>query len=223
MSATISSTNNKDVISNRGACGGNSRTATTTVVPPPHLSIPRERYTWAVQRSVEHERNADQLMKLGKPDLAAREYQKALQLEDEWIGRDEPVVVDFHRQYNQMMKVKEADEHERNADKLMKLGKPDLAAAEYQRSLQLHDETPNYYRQYGGYWKKTPHRTAVHALMESLKHEHEGDNLVKLGQPEKARREYERALEIERRVIGSEHPMAVALRLKMAAAAMTAE
>jgi tetratricopeptide (TPR) repeat protein len=130
--------------------------------------IPRQVYAHAVEESLELEKKGDELDKLGRPELAARKYQKSVHLEEEVLGEHHPVVEEFHT------KIINSEE-----------------------------------------WKPSLHRVAADALSSSLAHEKEGDKLVKLGQKEKARHEYDVALKIEEKVVGQNHPMVNSLKEKI--------
>ncbi|KAG7367613.1 expressed tetratricopeptide repeat protein [Nitzschia inconspicua] len=139
-----------------------------------HLNVyvPREQFTHDIQESFDHERKADELERLGKHNLAVREYQKSLELEERCLGKHHPVVEEFRHK------------------------------------LEIPQDGP-------ASWKRTAHRHSAELLTESFQHEREGDILHKLGFDEKAKHEYDRALNIETHVVGKHHPMVIALKEKM--------
>jgi tetratricopeptide (TPR) repeat protein len=58
---------------------------------------PIKKYLKALKKSIEHETNGDQFKYMGRYDLALKEYQKSLDLEQATIGRDHPVVASLYR------------------------------------------------------------------------------------------------------------------------------
>jgi tetratricopeptide (TPR) repeat protein len=140
--------------------------------PHVHRRVPREVFAHVIQESLDHEKKADELQRLGKLDLAAREYEKSLELEEKCLGKDHPVVRAFR----------------------------------HKLELPSTPETS---------WKRTAHRPAAEALAESLHHEREGDYLHKLGYNDLAKHEYDMALKIEKHVVGPDHPMVTSLEQKV--------
>lgn len=132
------------------------------------VHIPREVYAHAIEESLDHEAKADELEKLGS-ELASKEYEKSLHMEEQWIGKDHPII------------------------------------KEYQEKLH----------QRAGSWKRSAHRPGAEALKASLQHEKAGDFLVKAGDKEHAKMEYNSALAIEEHVLGRNHPMTTSLKEKV--------
>jgi tetratricopeptide (TPR) repeat protein len=108
--------------------------------------------------------------------------------------------------------VLEAFQAELKGDKLTKLGMDDKAAREYDRTIAIEeeffgDEHPvvlafheKLEREEG--WEKTAIRDATNNLVKAIRYEQAGNKLRKLGQNEKAVREFEKALKIESAILG---------------------
>ena len=63
-----------------------------------HETWARKKYLRKMKKSINHEANGDKFaFEQGKYRLALKEYQKALDLEQETIGRDHPVVAALYR------------------------------------------------------------------------------------------------------------------------------
>jgi hypothetical protein len=63
--------------------------------PYSHVAAPRQKLVHDIQESLDHEMKADQLQRLGKLDLAAREYEKSLHLQERCFGKHHQLVEDF--------------------------------------------------------------------------------------------------------------------------------
>ena len=120
--------------------------------PHVHRRVPREQFTHAMEVSLNHEKKGDELQRLGRIELAAKEYEKSLELEEKYLGKDHPVVEDFrhkldvppttapwkrtaHRPAAELLA--ESLHHEREGDFLHKLGYDDLARHEYDAALKI--------------------------------------------------------------------------------------
>jgi hypothetical protein len=136
--------------------------------------ISREKYVAALNLSIQSEKKGDELTKLGRPELAAREYAKSIKIEESLLGKSHPLV-------------------EKLRSKLTaKKG-----------------------------WTKTAQRNEMNALEQSFKHEKRGDYLVKTGQKDSAIREYTASLKIEMTIMGKEHPVVTSLVQKVILATET--
>lgn len=122
-----------------------------------------------MSKSIELEKNGDKLSKLGKSELAMREYTKSLKIEKAYLGQHHQMVSDYR-------------------DKLLEKD---------------------------GSLKKTSQRLASLALAKSFNFEKEGDQLRRLGRAELAHRKYEKSCNIEKRILGADHPMVTSLQQKM--------
>lgn len=120
-------------------------------------------------------------------------------------------------------------ELEKKGDYLWKAGRPELAMRSYNKSLALqekifgndHELVDTYQTkllQKDDGWKKTASRPGFKALTESLKHEKQGDYLSKCGRDDKAKIEYQKALTIERKVLGKDHARVRSVEQKLISA-----
>lgn len=115
---------------------------------------------------------------------------------------------------------------ETKADQLAKLGKWDLAMQQYQKSIDIqeacigkhHSVVSAYHDKLvakNGSWKKTTIRPSSVGFLKSFQLEKEGDKLSKLGRPELAGRKYEQSYQLEKSMLGEDHPMVSSLRQKI--------
>ena len=121
---------------------------------------------------------------------------------------------------------------EKKADYYFKLGQIDQATKRYTKSLDfqrryLGNEHPlvveyeTKIQSHNGVsstrdWTKTSSRDGVTAIEQSLAVEKEADLLLKKGKSELALRKYNRCLDVEAKVLGSDHPMTLSLQRKIA-------
>jgi predicted negative regulator of RcsB-dependent stress response len=122
---------------------------------------------------------------------------------------------------------------EKDGDVLVKLGKSDLAMRTYKKSLSIeakligkdHAMVSSFVDKMlkQDDWKSASQRDATRGLAESLTLEKEGDTLQKLGKPDFALRQYQKALHIEQQLLGEDHPMVTSLQEKIALANLAAE
>lgn len=129
-----------------------------------HHYVPHEKYVRVMEESLKHEEKADELQKLGKDSLAAREYQKALQLEERCLGKKHPVVKDLRHSKVDLPKpdggqmdwkrtahrpaadaLAAALHHEQEGEYLHKLGCQTKALHEYDAALQVEAKVPSRY------------------------------------------------------------------------------
>mmetsp|Transcript_31528 Transcript_31528/g.52609 ORF Transcript_31528/g.52609 Transcript_31528/m.52609 type:complete len:176 (-) Transcript_31528:70-597(-) len=114
--------------------------------------IARGEYASAIEESVRAERKGDQLTKLGRHDLAAREYQKVIDIETAVLGEHHPIVVSFREkidsdhggwQKSSLTKAMEALhqglKYEKQGDYLRKLGAKEYAKTEYEKALKIEE------------------------------------------------------------------------------------
>ncbi len=125
-----------------------SSTNTTTSSAQSYIS--RQKYAAAVTASIQLETKADQLAKLGKWDLALRQYQKSIDIQEAYIGNHHSVVSACHDKllaksgswkktsiHPSSVGFLQSFQLEKEADKLSKLGRPELAGRKYEQSYKL--------------------------------------------------------------------------------------
>ncbi|KAL3911447.1 MAG: hypothetical protein SGILL_007279 [Bacillariaceae sp.] len=132
--------------------------------------LQRGEFVTAIERSIEYEQKGDKLVKLGRNELAQREYKKVLAIEEAILGENHPVVNSFRE------KIAIEDDH---------------------------------------CWQRSTLRKAMDAIYTGLKHEKHGDYLLKNGLTNQAKTEYEKALKIEAAVLGQDHPMTSSMKQKI--------
>jgi tetratricopeptide (TPR) repeat protein len=64
-------------------------------------------------------------------------------------------------------------------------------------------------------WQRSSLRKASAVLHEGLQMEKQGDYLLKLGNKDRAKEEYEHVLKIEEAVLGEQHPITISLQQKI--------
>ena len=109
--------------------------------------IPRVKYSAALSKSIKLEMNGDKLSKLGKSDLAMREYKKSLKLEEVYLGQHIRTMSDYHdkllekegslKRISQRLAsraLSKSFDLEREGDQLLRLGRVELAQRKYQKS-----------------------------------------------------------------------------------------
>ncbi|KAL3924808.1 MAG: hypothetical protein SGILL_000818 [Bacillariaceae sp.] len=114
--------------------------------------VPRELYAHAIQASLDHEHKGDELEKLGKPELAAKEYDKSLHMEEHWIGKGHPIVKEFQEKLHEPTgswkraahrhgadALKASLQHEKAGDLLCKAGDKETAKKEYNTALAIEE------------------------------------------------------------------------------------
>ena len=132
--------------------------------------LERGDYATAIEKSIEYEKKGDKLVKLGRPELAQREYKKTIAIEEAILGDDHPVVNSFREKIST-----ECDDC----------------------------------------WQRSTLRKAMEAVYAGLKIEKQGDYLLKNGLTAQAKAEYEKALKIEEAVLGEHHPMTSSMKQKI--------
>ena len=116
------------------------------------VHVPREVYAHAIQVSLDHETKADELEKLGRPELAAKEYDKSLQMEEQWIGKEHPIVKEFQEKLHEPTgswkraahrhgaeALKASLQHEKAGDFLCKAGDKEKAKMEYNSAVAIEE------------------------------------------------------------------------------------
>ena len=121
---------------------------------------------------------------------------------------------------------------EKDGDYLSKVGKHELAIRKYQQSLDIrtklfgsshlivktfkHTKVDNDNISPSGpssiVTKSSP---GFYSLLEAMKYEKDGDRLVKIGRSDKALLPYRRANDIEKRILGKDHPRTQYLQNKI--------
>jgi hypothetical protein len=112
--------------------------------------IPREKYSAALSKSIKLEMNGDKLSKLGKSELAMREYKKSLKLEEVYLGKHNRMISDYHdkllekegtlKRTSQRLasrSLSKSFDFEREGDKLLRVGRIELAQRKYQKSYTI--------------------------------------------------------------------------------------
>ena len=124
-----------------------SVTSTSSSVRP---LIIREQYTAALAKSIELEKNGDRLTKLGRFDLAMKEYNKSIQIEQAYVGQHHPIVSSYQdkllEKYDSLKRIQQRADSvalskslqlEKEGDKLQKQGKNKLAQRKYEKSYTI--------------------------------------------------------------------------------------
>lgn len=112
--------------------------------------IPRVKYSEVLSRSIKLEMNGDKLSKLGKSELAMREYKKSLKLEELYLGHHNKMISDYHdkllekdgslkriSQRHTSRALSKSFDFEREGDQLLRLGRVELAHLKYEKSYTI--------------------------------------------------------------------------------------
>lgn len=106
-------------------------------------------FSEAILESFQAEMKGDQLAKLGQEDLAQANYDRLLEIEEEFIGEEHPVVVAFHEKLEkeegwEKTAIRDASSHlakaikfEKQGNELRKLGQNDKAKLEYEKVYKI--------------------------------------------------------------------------------------
>jgi hypothetical protein len=106
-------------------------------------------FSQAILESFKAEMKGDELSKLGMDDKARAEYDRLLEIEEEFIGEEHPMVEAFHEKLEReegwektairdaSVKLARAIKHEQNGNKLRKLGLNDKARLEYEKVYKI--------------------------------------------------------------------------------------
>ena len=132
------------------------------------------KYSAALTKSVQLEKDGDYLSKVGKHELASRKYQQSLDIRTKLYGSSHLIVETF---------------------KHTKVDNDNISPS---GSTIVIKSSPGY-----------------HSLLEASKYEKDGDRLVKFGRSDKALLPYRRAHDIEKRILGKDHPRTQHLQSKI--------
>lgn len=110
----------------------------------------RSKYAAALVKVLQYEKKGDELFKLGRQELAYREYNKGLKLEEQLFGKSHPVVQELQHKLKseqtgwkkaaqrvKMVALSQSIKHEKHGDYLFKNEKVSLAAREYEQCLNI--------------------------------------------------------------------------------------
>jgi tetratricopeptide (TPR) repeat protein len=124
--------------------------SSTAIVSTIGTYIPREKYSAALSKSIELEKNGDKLSKLGKLELAMREYKKSLKLEEVYLGQHHRMISDYHdkllekagslKRNSQRLTSRALSKSldiEKEGDQLRRLGRVELAQRRYKKSYTI--------------------------------------------------------------------------------------
>ncbi|KAL3906061.1 MAG: hypothetical protein SGILL_009427 [Bacillariaceae sp.] len=140
------------VNTNKNASNGSQITVNTNKTNSSYRRyLERGEYVTAIERSIEYEKKGDKLIKLGRNELAQREYKKVLVIEEAILGEEHPVVSSFREkiaieddhcwQRSTLRKAMDAIytglKHEKHGDYLLKNGLTNQAKAEYEKALKI--------------------------------------------------------------------------------------
>jgi hypothetical protein len=217
------------------------------------IVLARAKGVLALTKSMQCEKKGDELVKLGRHELAQREYQTSLRFAELCFGRDHVLVSELRNKFEldqsvgwretaqreTMKELSQSLQHELRGDYLEKAGRPAAAAREYQLSLSIekriigasHPLVGALEAKYNATQAPTPvidkkpptkhciqpspRGDGVTALTKSIQCEKKGDELIKLGHPECAQREYEAGLKYSLLCFGREHHLVSEFRNKV--------
>jgi predicted negative regulator of RcsB-dependent stress response len=106
-------------------------------------------FSQAILESFKAEMKGDALAKLGKEDLAQASYDRLLEIEEEFIGEEHPMLLAFHEKLDKeegwektairdaSASLAKAIKHEKDGNQLRKLGQNDKAKHEYEKVYKI--------------------------------------------------------------------------------------
>ena len=148
-------------------------------------------YATALKKSIQLENQGDYLVKAGKPEMGIRKYQQSLALREKLFGQNHVIVQYFQGKIDAIAEV--SDDASRSSDS---------------KNLD---------------WTYTKSSPGYYSLVQSLKYVQDGDRIMKQlsggaksnENNNKAQKSYTRAYDIEKRVLGKNHPRVMDIESKI--------
>lgn len=110
--------------------------------------LPRGKSVAVLSKAIQYEKKGDELTKLGKHELAQREYIKGQKIEEQYLGKNHSVVQELKKkikseqttfkstaQRKTMIALSQSIKHEKKGDYLLKAGRINAAECEYEQCL----------------------------------------------------------------------------------------